>query len=78
MNCPDTTQEATEVKRLDIRHMAVGCLETSSIARGIESADAMLKAAQVRLLACNPVCPGKYIIIVGGLGFGVLDRKSVV
>jgi len=45
----------------------VGCLETSSIARGVEAADAMLKAAQVRLLVCNPVCPGKYIVMVGGL-----------
>jgi len=33
---------------------------------GVQAADAMLKAAQVRLLASNPVCPGKYVVIVGG------------
>lgn len=47
--------------------LAVGCLESSSLARGMETADSMLKAAEVRLMACNPICPGKYIIIVGGM-----------
>jgi microcompartment protein CcmL/EutN len=32
----------------------------------VESADAMVKTAKVRLLASNPVCPGKYVILVGG------------
>ena len=45
---------------------AVGAVETTSIARGIEAADAMVKAAAVRLLTANPVCPGKYIVVVGG------------
>jgi microcompartment protein CcmL/EutN len=67
MQCPDPTQEATQVDKLDLEQLAIGCLESSSIARGIEAADAMLKAAQVRLLACNPVCPGKYVVLVGGL-----------
>ncbi|MBN2498899.1 MAG: BMC domain-containing protein [Deltaproteobacteria bacterium] len=67
MNCPDPTEEATELASISERRLAVGCLETSSIARGIEAADAMLKAAEVRLLACNPVCPGKYIVLIGGL-----------
>lgn len=67
MNCPDPTQETAPVDRLDNDSLAVGCVETSSIARGLEAADAMLKAAEVRLLACNPVCPGKYVVLVGGL-----------
>ena len=67
MNCPDPTQEATQVDKLELEQLAIGCLESSSIARGIEAADAMLKAARVRLLACNPVCPGKYVVLVGGL-----------
>ena len=75
LNCPDPTEEATRVERMELRQLAVGCLETSSIARGIESADAMCKAAEVRLLACNPVCPGKYFIIVGGL---VAEVESAV
>ena len=67
MNCPDPTQEATKVEKPELEQLAIGCLETSSIARGVEAADAMLKAAQVRLLACNPVCPGKYVVLVGGM-----------
>ena len=45
---------------------AVGCVEVSSVARGLDTADAMVKTANVRLLAANPVCPGKYVILVGG------------
>lgn len=67
MNCPDPTQQATRADPPRPSALAVGCVESSSIARGIEAADAMLKAAAVQLLACNPVCPGKYIIMVGGL-----------
>ena len=67
MNCPDPTEEATAVARPAREALAVGCVETSSIARGVEAADGMLKAARVQLLACNPVCPGKYIVMVGGL-----------
>ncbi len=65
MNSPDPTTHATEVRQHF--HQAVGSIETSSIARGLEAADAMLKAAEVRLLAANPICPGKYIVLVGGL-----------
>jgi microcompartment protein CcmL/EutN len=65
MSCPDPTQEALAIQ--DDRIQAIGCVELSSIARGIEAADAMLKAATVRLLAANPVCPGKYVVLVGGL-----------
>jgi len=46
--------------------MAVGCLETSSVTSGIRAADAMCKAAAVKLLFSSPVCPGKYLIIIGG------------
>jgi len=66
MNKPDPTLETTKVKQPGHSDMAIGCVETSSIARGLETADAMLKAARVELLACNPTCPGKYIIMVGG------------
>ena len=75
LNCPDPTLEQTEVERVRMDPLAVGCLETTSIARGIEAADAMLKAAQVRLLAASPVCPGKYVILVGG---GVAEVQAAV
>lgn len=45
---------------------AIGLIEVSTIAKGIEAADAMLKAAQVELLEARPVCPGKYIVLICG------------
>lgn len=45
---------------------AIGMIELTSIARGIETCDYMVKAAQVDLLRSSTVCPGKYMIIVGG------------
>lgn len=45
---------------------AIGMVELSSIARGIETSDYMVKAAQVDLIRSSTVCPGKYIVIVGG------------
>ena len=41
-------------------------VERTSIARGIEACDYMVKAAQVDLLRSSTVCTGKYMIIVGG------------
>jgi microcompartment protein CcmL/EutN len=45
---------------------AIGFLEFSSIAKGIESADAILKAANVDLILANPTCPGKYSVLFSG------------
>ena len=45
---------------------AIGFLETNSIARGIEAADAILKAADTALLHARPSCPGKYQILFSG------------
>ncbi|AFL98826.1 MULTISPECIES: BMC domain-containing protein [Desulfitobacterium] len=45
---------------------SIGLVEINSIAKGIEAADAMLKAAQVDLLEAKPVCPGKYTILICG------------
>jgi len=45
---------------------AIGMIELTSIARGIEVSDFMVKAAQVELLRASTVCPGKYVIIVAG------------
>ena len=46
--------------------MAICMVELTSIARGIETSDDMIKAAQVTLLHGTTVCPGKYMVIVGG------------
>ncbi|MEG2420852.1 MAG: BMC domain-containing protein [Oscillospiraceae bacterium] len=44
----------------------VGFLELNSIAKGIEAADKMLKAAEVRLVLARPSCPGKYNVLISG------------
>lgn len=45
---------------------AIGMVELSSIARGIETSDYMVKAALVELVKSSTVCPGKYIILISG------------
>lgn len=45
---------------------SIGLIELNSIAKGIEAADAMLKAAQVDLIEAKPICPGKYIVMICG------------
>ena len=45
---------------------AIGILESNSIAKGMEAADAVLKAADTALLYAKPVCPGKYTILFYG------------
>lgn len=46
--------------------LAIGMVELNSIARGIETCDFMVKAARVEVLRSSTVCPGKYMVIVGG------------
>ena len=46
--------------------VAIGTLELNSIATGVIAGDAMLKAASVQLIMAQPVCPGKFIILVSG------------
>jgi microcompartment protein CcmL/EutN len=45
---------------------ALGLIETSSIARGIFVADAMVKKAPVELVLATPVSPGKHVTLVAG------------
>jgi microcompartment protein CcmL/EutN len=45
---------------------SIGILELSSIARGIECADTMVKTADIELLMSLTVCPGKYLILIAG------------
>lgn len=45
---------------------AIGLVEFSSIAKGIEASDVMAKTAEVRILVSKAICPGKYIVLVGG------------
>jgi microcompartment protein CcmL/EutN len=45
---------------------AIGLIETTSIARGIVVADAMVKRAAITLALARPVTPGKHVVIVTG------------
>ena len=45
---------------------SIGLVELKSIPLGMETADIMLKAANVELLLATPICPGKYVIIITG------------
>jgi microcompartment protein CcmL/EutN len=45
---------------------AVGIIEFSSIAKGIEAADHMLKTAEIELLVSRTICPGKYMSLISG------------
>lgn len=54
---------------------AVAVLELSSVARGIEVADAILWEADIEVLFSEPVQPGKYVILFTG---GVQDLTSAM
>jgi len=45
---------------------ALACIELSSIARGMRMCDDMAKKAPIRVLESVTVCPGKYIVVIGG------------
>lgn len=51
---------------MTVHLQAVGMIEFNSIAVGIESADAMLKAASVEPLLLKTICPGKFLAAVHG------------
>lgn len=46
--------------------VAIAAVETSSIAQGVVAADAMLKQAEVQLLASTTLSPGRYWVLIGG------------
>ena len=46
--------------------VAIGAIETSSIAQGIVVGDAMVKTAEVQLLQATTLSPGKYWVLIGG------------
>lgn len=47
--------------------VAIAAIETSSIAQGMVTADAMVKHAEVDLLEATVLSPGRYWIVVGGV-----------
>ena len=45
---------------------AIGIVETSSIALGFAVADTVMKTANVKLVVNRTICPGKYMVLIGG------------
>jgi len=45
---------------------AIGLIELTSIAKGYEVADALLKTAQVEIVFNRTICPGKFMVMVAG------------
>ncbi len=45
---------------------ALALIDFSSIAVGIESADAMVKRAQLEVIRAGTVQPGRYLVLIGG------------
>ena len=45
---------------------ALALIELSSIARGMHATDAMLKAADVKLVMSRTICSGKFMVLVAG------------
>ncbi len=45
---------------------SLGVVEYRSVALGIKAADTMVKAADIKLVIAQVVCPGKYIILFSG------------
>ena len=41
-------------------------IELNSIAKGVEAGDEMLKTADVDLIMAQPICAGKYMVLVSG------------
>lgn len=45
---------------------AIGMVEFTSIAHGIDGADLMAKRADVQILVAKTICPGKFMVLIGG------------
>ena len=62
---------------LSSRGPSIALLETSSIARGIEATDAMMKRAAVDLLLTTIVPRGKYLVLVVSSARDVDDLEDI-
>ncbi|MCK5914454.1 MAG: BMC domain-containing protein [Desulfuromusa sp.] len=57
---------------------AIGLIELSSIAAGMQSADMMLKTSSVDLILSRTICSGKYMVLIGGDVASVQAAVAVV
>jgi microcompartment protein CcmL/EutN len=56
---------------------AIGLIEANSIAKGVECADDMIKAADVELLMARPACPGRFLTMIAGDVGSIQDSVDV-
>lgn len=49
-----------------MEYRAIGLIELSSVAKGIECADSMIKSSDVELVMARAACPGRYLTMVAG------------
>ncbi len=49
-----------------MRGPALAMIEFKSVARGIVATDQMIKKAPIQVLETHPICPGKYMVLIGG------------
>ncbi len=54
---------------------AIGLVELNSIAKGIEASDILAKTADVTILVAKTICPGKYIVLIGGSVSNVKETR---
>ena len=45
---------------------SIGLVELSSVARGYTVEDAMIKAANVKIIMARTICSGKFLVAVAG------------
>jgi microcompartment protein CcmL/EutN len=45
---------------------AIAMIELNSIAKGVHAGDEMLKTSDVELIMAQPICAGKYMVLVSG------------
>jgi microcompartment protein CcmL/EutN len=57
---------------------AIGLIELSSIAAGMQSADMMLKTSSIDLILSRTICSGKYMVLIGGDVASVQAAVAVV
>ncbi len=45
---------------------SIGMVEFVTVSAGMSGADTMIKTAEIEIIECATVCPGKYIVIISG------------
>ena len=66
----------SELSRVPLIEPALALVDFSSIASGIEAADAMVKRAPIDTIRAGTVQPGRYLVLIGGAVADVEESLS--